>query len=196
MNKQLNIPLWLQPIKLESFPVRRMNNNVVQCRLALPRMWGVEPEMNENPIEIEHIFQGIEPMEFLVLNFMEKADPQRNLRDWLEMILAVTGVPILPMSKLSTPTPKLLKWESLENQNSLCDRFQVDEVYLYQGLAQCKTSSLLLCLYTILARRGTFAWKIGLSLTATEDMLTSDRTEICMADRERAGAILGELSFL
>lgn len=192
-----NIPIWLQPFKIESFPTRPMNNNIVQCSLALPRAWDITPEMNETPLEIEHIFRGIIPTDGLVISFMEKADPQANLRDWVELILGVTGFPILPISQAFTTIPHLLKWEYLENQSSLPQQFQVDEIHLYQGWAQFGTASNLACLYLILARRGTCAWKIGLSLLSIGDRPKSTQNDLQnIADEERAGAILGELSFL
>ena len=182
------MPIWLQSCKLENFPTRHMDNNIVQCRFSLPQTWEIIPELNETALVIEHVFQGEIPTDGLVMSFMEKADPQANLQDWVEVILGVTGFPILPINSQFATTSELLQWETLDNQDSFSERFQVDEMYLYEGLAQIGTLSTLVCLYVILARRGTHAWKIGLSLTSTRDDP--------MPTPQRSGAILGELSFL
>lgn len=196
MTNLSEIPNWLHPVKLENFPVWRVNNNIMQCRHGLPRSWGSEPKLEENELEIEQVFQGLEPTDLLVLNFMENATPQGNLQDWLELIFKITGFPILPVTQLAMKTPELIQWQSLQIHDSLSEHFQVDEIFLYQGLAKLNGTPHLLHLYTILARRATYAWKIGLTLTSMDSSILGDREENGMIEDEKAGAILGELSFL
>jgi hypothetical protein len=196
LDSEQKLPVWLQATKLAEFPVRRMNNNIMQCRLALPRTWPIEPTLKENPLEIEQVFQGINLGECLVLNFMQSADPEGDLKSWVELIVKVTGLPILPIALLLPEPPQLLQWEGLENHASWLQHFQVDELYLYQGLAQLRDESALMHLYTILARRDMSAWKISLALTGNTDQGIAAQARNPVPAAVRAAAILGELEFL
>ena len=187
-------PIWLKmPEEIEAFPVRCMNNNVLHCRLSLPKHWDVMPEMTETPLEIEHIFRGSNMSECLTINFMNNVDLQADIRDWLDSILALTGFPILGI-KTVYQEADLITW-IYQKDLSLAKEFDVDEFHAYQGLAQLSDNLNLNFLYVLLARRGKKAWKICLSLDSTYTSQTVDSANL-NPDYEKAGSIFGNLFFL
>lgn len=188
------IPIWFQPTKLEAWATRPMKNNIVYCYLHFPRIWEPTPEMNETPQDIEHIFRGVQPTEWLIIKVMEQADPSANLRDWLEVILGLTGFPILPIAQACAAPPTLLQWDYYGPYSDLTEQLEVDETHVYHGLANLGESSKFAGLYVLLARRKTRAWQVALSLTSNYSPGASTDAAIT-EDHMRAGATLGNLRF-
>ncbi|MBW4635576.1 MAG: hypothetical protein KME30_27945 [Iphinoe sp. HA4291-MV1] len=190
------IPVWMQPIELSGWPTQRIESTDLHYWLLIPANWNPNPHISQNPLQIEHYFQGIHPAELVTIGFMDKAEPNSDMRNWVDAFLKLTGFPILPMFQVNGSPPQLMEWQYEGNFPALSDRFNVDETHLYQGLAQFPNHpSDLARLYILLARRGSFAWKVSVSILSACFPGTLEDT-IATNDHVRAGAILGYLRFV
>lgn len=188
-----DLPLWVQPSDLEGWPVENCTSPALHYSIPIRQGWQTRPTVNQTPMEIEHIFRGSNALEQLTVSFMSQANPEHPLRNWLEGMLLLTGFPLLSMQPDGQPPPQLLDWQYQGNCPPYAERLAVDEVHLYQGLAQLPDSSSELArLYILLARRGNFAWKIGLSLLSAGSPEMPEN----FAAASIAGATFGSLRLL
>jgi hypothetical protein len=149
------------------------------------------PEVDEMPMQVEHVYRGVYASEWLTVAFMEQADPAGNLRNWIEAVVSMTGFPILAMQQAIDPPPELLEWQYTGAYPTLSERLGVDETFLYHGAAKLPGKPPELArIYALLARRGTLAWKVCLAFNSAcppgmpEEMIVSN-------DHVRAGATFG-----
>lgn len=183
-------PVWLEPIDLEEWPTQTVESATLHYTLPIRVGWSTVPQVNESPVQVEHVFQGVYPSEWLVVSFMDKADPAANLRNWAEAVVNLTGFPITSMSQAAQP-PKLLEWQYEGACAPLAERLGVDEVHLYRGLGMLPGRPPELArFYILLARRGTLAWKIGLSFMSA-CLPGTDEAVVAENDHVRAGATFG-----
>lgn len=61
----------------------------------IPSSWSSQPTVNETPVEVEHMFRGPALTDWLVISFMEQANPGSNIRDWVEAMVAMPGFRVL-----------------------------------------------------------------------------------------------------
>lgn len=195
MIKPQTMPIWMQPIAAEGWLTQVVTSESLKYRLPVCERWQITPMLNQTPVEQEHIFQGAQPGEMLTISYMAEANPEHNLNQWVEALLHLTGVPILHWQSMET-VPKLIEWQRMDAPLELCQHLQVDEAFLYQGLAQIPNIPAgLLSLYSLLLRRKTEAWKISLAFSsaclpgAPEEMVERN-------DHARAGASFGQLQLL
>jgi hypothetical protein len=194
------VPIWLEPIEslgttLEDWPTRVIESAALRYRLRVREGWDDTPQVNETPMEMEHIFRGVYPSECLSVSFMDKADPAANLRNWVEAIVSITGFPILPMLQASG-APKLLEWQYAGSCAPLAERLGVDETHVYQGVGLLPGRPPELArVYILLARRGTLAWKVALSFM-TACLPGTDEEMVAENDHVRAGATFGYARFM
>ncbi|MBP0019738.1 MAG: hypothetical protein J7647_19565 [Cyanobacteria bacterium SBLK] len=196
MNNLQDSPLWTRQADLEDWPMQVAVNKILRYSIPIRQGWNIHPLVNQTPMEIEHIFRGIYDCECLTVAFMSGANPEHELRNWVEAILGMMGFPLLALQQNRTILPQLLEWQYQGNCPIYAERLAVDEVHLYEGLAQFPDiPSELARLYILLARRENLAWKVGLSFLSaclpgmSEDLITS-------SDRVRGGATFSRLRFL
>ncbi|NJO40792.1 MAG: hypothetical protein HC769_02715 [Cyanobacteria bacterium CRU_2_1] len=189
------VPVWVKPVTLGDWETQIIESADLHYCLPIRAGWKTTPHITQTPLQIDHGFQGVHPAESLIVSFMDKADPAADLRNWVDAFIKLTGFPILPMFQPINSPPCLLEWRDQGSCPALSDRLNVDETYLYQGLAQFSSQPAECTrLYILLARRGNVAWKISLSILSAclpevpEDVITTN-------DHVRAGAIFGYLSF-
>lgn len=187
------MPEWLQPALLEAWPTQLIQTTDLHYALSLRQGWVLQPVQLPSVVDREHVFRGQFLSEWLTINFMDEANAQSDLREWVEAFLRLTGFPSWPIAQACPSPPFLLEWHDEGSCPPLAQRLSVDETYLYQGLAALPNHpSELARLYILLARRGTHAWKITLSLLSACPPGTP--AEIIQSnDHVRAGATFGTL---
>jgi hypothetical protein len=197
MTVSKEIPDWMRPVELEEWPTRLVESTELCYGLPVPQGWNTTPQVTTaSELEKEHIFRGKQGSEWLIVSFMERADRNSNIQNWVEAFVKITGFPILPMQQAINPPPRLVEWQDRGNCPPVAERLGVEEVFLYQGFAELPgTPPELARLYILLARRDTVAWKVSLSLTSA--CFPGMPEEIIWAnDGVRAAAILGNLRLL
>ena len=190
------VPVWAEPITLEGWPTYVVDSTALRYALPIREGWNPIPEVEELPMQVEHVYRGVYASEWLTVAFMEKADPSSNLRNWIDAVVRMVGFPILAMHQASDPPPELIEWQYVGAYPALSERLGVDETFLYHGAAKLPGRPPELArIYTLLARRGTMAWQVNLSFNSAcppgmpEEMIVSN-------DHVRAGATFGYLRFL
>lgn len=197
MSSKQTIPVWVEPVDLPGWPTQPVESATLRYRIPLPAGWSVEPQVEETPVEVQHVFRGDYPAEWLIANFMKDANPKDKITNWVEAIMHMAGFPILPMKQAIGPSLQLLEWRYEGAGPLYAQRLAVDEAYFYSGLAmfQDQSRSALARFYILLARRENSAWKIALSFMSAcppgmpEAMVISN-------DHVRAGATFGSVRFL
>lgn len=185
------LPRWMEKSDPQGWPTVPVESATLRYSLRIPKRWRSEPEVRGTSSEIEHIYSGPRVTEWLMVSFMDKANAESNMRNWVEGIIAMTGFPVA--MKLD-PRPQLTKWDYLGKSQGIAKMLGVDEAHAYTGLATYQDSGGTVRgrLYLVMARRGSFAWKLALSIeTACFDGVPPEM--IYSQDHVRAGAILGEL---
>jgi hypothetical protein len=141
-------------------------------------------------MEQAHTFRGLCSSDWLTVSLMQPADPVADIRNWVEAMLHLTGFPIVTQAD---HRPTLLEWQDQGACPSLADRLQVEAAHVYQGVAWLPTTPPELSrIYLLLARRGSHAWKITLSLLSACPPGTAE-DQIMINDHVRAGATFGTL---
>lgn len=191
-----SLPIWLQPRGLDTWPTQTVTNSQLRYRVPIPAAWPQTPEIKPTAFETEHFFGGRLPGEGLIIKALPEAKPDHPLQSWVEAIVQITGFPLLSIQQGLTSPPALLQWQAQGPCLDLQQHFQVEETFLYQGLAQLSEGETgLIRLYVLLAKRQTWAWQVGLSIaSACLPGTPEERVEV--NDHWRAGAILGHLSLL
>lgn len=188
-------PAWLERADPQEWPTVPFESPLLRYSLRIPKHWSTTPKLNPLSLEVEHIFRGSWPTEWLIVSFMDKASTGGRMTDWVDGLLAVTGFPILAMTSSSGPQPKLLQWYHEGSFDLITKKLDVDETHCFSGVAQLPTEPLHLArIYILLARRGTFAWKVTLSIE-TAYLPSMPAHLITSNDHVRAGAVLGDLRF-
>lgn len=173
-------PAWLAETSAGGWPTRPYRSDRVRCELAVPEGWMTRPALTELPTHAEELFP-----EGLLLQFMGGADPQADLRGWAAAPIALAGA---PAAAVAVGASELLAWDEVEAAD-VAGRLEVDELRLFEGLAR---GADLRRIYTVLARRGTEAWHVGLAL---ESACPPGAPEEAVAahDHVRAAAMLSRL---
>lgn len=190
-----NVPVWVEPITLEEWPTYVVDSAELRYALPMRQGWNPVPEVDKTPLQVEHVYRGVYATEWLTVAFMEQADPAGNIRNWIDATVSIAGFPIPAMQRASDPPPELLNWQYVGDYPAMSKRLGVDETHLYHGVAKLPGRPPALArIYTLLARRGTLAWKVSLSFESAcppgmpEDMIVTN-------DHVRAGATFGYLQF-
>jgi hypothetical protein len=190
--RKLNeMPRWLESSNPAGWPTQDLRNSTLQYSLRIPPSWATDPTVRGNSLEVEHLFRGKRAAEWLTVAFMEDADPDANIRDWIDGFIDRTGFPALVESRSE---PSLRTWDYLGRLAVVAAKLKVDEAHAYTGLANYSDGGtpVLGRVYILLARRKRYAWKIALSFeTACFDGMSDKR--VYEQDHIRAGAILGSL---
>ena len=188
--------MWVQPKKLENWPTKIIDNGKLHCQLPVCEDWSTNPQVTINDSEIEHCFYGKSLAECLMIKFMEQANPNNNICNWVDYSIAITGFPILSIQQRLERPPSLLEWNYEGSYPYLTQKLAVDEVHLYQGLAKIfNPSTSMIRLYVLLARRDTFAWQIALSIYSA-CFPNTPKELVDSNDHFRAGSIFGNLKLL
>lgn len=194
-NIDAELPLWLQRMELEEWPTQLFKSDLLHCSLQVPEWWQAEGEPHQSELETSQLLRGDDFTEFLEFHFMATAEPDAKITNWVDTLIAVTGLPNEAANTDETVSTKLLEWDYLGEFAPLKEKWGVDEAHLYQGLLVYQTDRPELArLYLILSRRGSLAWKIALSYRSAcppgmpQVMIDSN-------DHIRAGASFGYLSF-
>jgi hypothetical protein len=190
-----NLPIWTEPITLEGWPTYVVDSADLHYALPIRQGWNPVPEVDEMPMQVEHIYRGVYATEWLTVSFMAQADPSGDLKNWMDAVVNMAGFPILAMHRASDPPAELLEWQYVGAFPTLSERLGVEEALLYQGMAKLPGKPPGLArLYALLARRGTLAWKVCLAFDSAcppgvpEEMVVSN-------DHVRAGATFGYVQF-
>lgn len=190
------LPVWSRSHTLRKWPTKPVRNATLRYSVHIPQWWSSEPTIHADTNQITHIYnqgKGGCNSEWLIITFLSTADGHSDMADWINVSMMLTGFPVITHDQTRG---RLLpgSWECFGKMPNLAKELRVDEVHGYMGVAKYEQDSpaSLGRLYVLLARRGTFAWNVALSLPtalgpgAAEDMLNSN-------DHNRAGAVLGTL---
>jgi len=189
-------PPWLEPVELEAWPTRFVEDEGVGAALLLPVGWRDDPEEQREGDVVERSWAGALPGEGLSVAVLTPADAGRSIRTWVDAGVAMLGHPDLPALTGAERDIELLEFLCDGEGEPLTGRLAVDEAATYQGLLALDVAPPdLVRVYVVLARRGSVAWKIGLTLS-TACPPGTDPDVVQANDHVRAGAVLGELRFL
>jgi hypothetical protein len=188
-------PGWLRPADPKDWPARPFESPMLRYALRVPVRFSVEPEVRPLGKETEHVFRGPWPTERLIVSFMEKATGGK-MANWVDAVAALTGFPILDLLPAGNEKPpELLEWRYEGAIPSFAERAKLDEAHGYQGLARLQTEPRRIArLYLLLARRGTFAWKVTLTFESA-CLPGMPEALVYSNDHVRAGAVLGDMRF-
>jgi hypothetical protein len=177
---------WLEPPATESWPTRELAGERLRCALRVPAHWEGEPELAEVGTHVEALLRGAGQEEGLLVQFMETADAAADIRGWAEAPLRLAGAPAASLALAAGDRPRLLEWREVPVPPG---RWEADELAAFEGLTR---GSALGRVYTVLARRGTLAWHVGLVLeSACPPGSRHDVVE--RNDHVRAAAVIGAL---
>ena len=185
---------WVQPTTLADWPTHAVTSDLLRYGLMVPDRWSDSPALQSTGREVDHIYRGPSPVEWLVVSFMDNADAASNMRNWVDALVTMAGFPILEMQAAFDPHPVLMDWRYEGRDPALAKRLGADEAHRYQGMATLAQpgGSRLARIYIVLARRATLAWKFALSFeTATLPGMAPGIVEA--NDHVRAGATFGSL---
>jgi hypothetical protein len=169
---------------------------MLRYSLRIRQGWDTTPQVNAKQMEIEHIYRGRSPANWLMVSTMDNADPTSDMKNWVEVVGAVTGFPVQAMQQNLNPPPELIDWRYEGQFPYFSEMLGVEEIHAYTGMAKIPGNfSLLSHIYILLARRKNFAWKVTL---AFESAVLPGMPENIIAanDHVRAGATLGSLRLL
>jgi hypothetical protein len=187
-----DFPIWCQTAALEGWQTEAIALPEVHCQLAVPQHWHPSVQLIRTPFEVEQRIQGQNWGEMLSLSLMEQSDPTADICNWVDGITQIIGFPILALQK-DEMFPELLEWNCEGSSPALTEHLQVDETYLYQGLARLPGSPAeMIRLYLLLARREQRSWKVSLSFLSACLPGLPEGTVI-RNDHVRAGAVFGGL---
>ncbi len=185
------LPRWLEPADPGGWPTRSIKSAGLRYSLRIPKNWSSEFEVRGTSKEVEHLYYGKRDAEWLIVSFMDQANAESDMTNWVGPFLAMSGFPVL--IKLD-PLPKLRQWTYLGKLPGVAKKLVADEAHAYTGLAEYTEGKMPILgrMYIVMARRKTFAWKVSLSFeTACFEGMPEDR--VYSQDHVRAGAILGAL---
>ena len=184
------IPIWLQPQKLNDWQTKTISDDRLHYNIGIKSTWNDRPEVISNGLETEHVFMGEDSGELLSISLMENAIASHDLSNWIKAFISLVGFPNLHLPQAINPPPQLIQWQELGDYSALNQKLNVEETFLFTGLAQ--SNQLLIRLYILLARRENWAWKINLCLPSA--CLPDAPAELLdRSDHFRAGAIFAEL---
>jgi hypothetical protein len=188
---QDELPPWLQESDPAGWPTKLLKSETLRYALRIPEHWSSEAEVRGTSREIEHIYRGKRDAEWLIISFMDKANAESNMTNWVELSLAISGFPIITGLN---PPPNLREWNYLGRLSALAKKLDVDEAHAYRATAEYLGSqpTTIGRLYIIMARRKSFAWKFALSIE-TACLGGMPEARITSQDHVRAGAIFGRL---
>jgi hypothetical protein len=185
------VPRWLEACEPPGWPTQPLKSTTLQYSLRIPQLWASERQVRGTALEVEHVYRGKRAAEWLTVAFMEDADPDSDMRNWVDTFVERTGFPALIEGNSES---SLRTWDYLGKLPGVAKKLGVDEAHAYTGLANYldEATPVLGRLYILLARRKRFAWKIVLSFeTACFEGISEER--VYSQDHVRAGAILGWL---
>lgn len=160
-------------------------------RYTIPLLdgWSTEPEVFPSPMQIEHVYQGRAPGDWLVVSFMAKAVPGHNMLQWLQVPLTMFGFPSIQLAAKLKPTPELLAWNDEDGSVEFMEKLQVEEMHGFTGLG--RISDTIARVYVLMLRKATFAWMFFLSLQSQAG--GGNELVTLRDDHRRAGMIFGNL---
>lgn len=187
------IPVWASPAADPRWPTRIVASEALGYRVPRPAHYDRGPVRETTAVDEEDAYLGGSPEEWLSIRRMAAADPRHELGNWVEAFLRLTGLPTI------VPSPavrgRLAEWRPLGACASLAARLAVDETRLFTGLVALAAPDgppAFARLYVVLARRGTWAWKVCLAL-ASACLPGTPEPRVAANDHVRAGASLGGL---
>jgi hypothetical protein len=187
----MELPVWLKATNSKDWPTVLIESPVLRYAVRLPETWSHDPEVRGTGREVEHIYRGRETTEWLIVSFMDKANAESNMKNWVEAFINMTGFPVFTGNKA---TPELREWRYEGRLPALAKKLRTDEAHAYTGTARYTVDghALLVRLYIVMARRKTFAWKFALSFeTACLEGMAD--AKVNSQDHVRAGATLGSV---
>ena len=189
------LPVWLTPIILSAWPTVPIHNNTLRYALRLPERWVQTPLVRATETQVEHVYWGnaSQEAEWLCIDFMGNIQQGNHSNRWIDSVLMLTGLPVVPIHDEKSRGPKRRSFDYLGVMPALAKRLEADEAYGWMGVFQYQRNYVMLGrVYALIVRRGSFGWKIVLSFnTAVLDVMPERMLE--SNDHVRAGAILGDL---
>ncbi len=156
------IPAWLLSFESKSQNTSRLTLPDLKIILSIPEDWPKQPEVLPSPIQSEAIFRGNNMAEFLVIAFMPNAIPGHDMRQWLDLSLAMTGFPDIHIAQAMENPPRLLWWPEIVSSPELANKMKADEAHRNSGQALLNGEAVRL--FVLMIRKGELAWKIFLSI--------------------------------
>ena len=194
-SKMLQPPRWTAYVEHPMWPVSERTSAALRYRLHLHEEWQATPREIESPLDVEHRYAGLNRPDYLTINFMPNADPDADITNWLDAIVALVGYPMLAFAR-DSDLPQLVAWQNLGQFPAVAGKLDVDQVWLYEGLIQLQAPPIEFGrLYFLLAQRETVAWKIGLSIFTACLPGTPDEM-VYKNDHIRAAATFGSIQLL
>jgi hypothetical protein len=182
-------PLWLQ--STDPLPGASTVVTSADLRYTFPLLdgWSTEPDVFPSAMQIEHVYEGRAPGDWLVVSFMAKAVPGHNMLNWVQVPLTMFGFPSIQLASKLKPTPELLAWNDEGSSGEYMEKLQVEEMHGFTGLG--RISDTIARVYVLMLRKATFAWMFFLSLQSHAG--GGNELVTLRDDHRRAGMIFGNL---
>lgn len=198
--EKTGIPIWLQPPSGRTWETRIFESPLLRYAIQVPSFYSETPEFVATQMETKHLFYGhFKTVELLAITFMDKSTGG-DMRQWVEATMFLSGFPVLQLvGDAEKERPKLEDWQYLGALPALADRLELDEAHAYSGFAVMPPTEenqfpLGARLYILLARRGTFSWKVELVFnSAVFPGMPSDM--VYANDHVRAASVFEHIKF-
>jgi hypothetical protein len=174
-------PLWLRAASALEALARPVVCESLCCMFNLPSDWTAPPALTQVPTTAPGICRGPSERDWLVISFMPGAVPGHNMLTWVEAPLHMFGFP----EPAVQPPPELLWWAPEIAIRDYQLVLGAEEAHAFTGLVRFPGG--VARLYTLLARKQRFAWKVVLSFASA----AGEGSELaCMRDDDKKAAVV------
>ena len=97
--KDSTIPAWLKPSEPNGWNTKFVESSILRYTIRINKKWSDVPTINSTPKEVEHIYRGSSPAEWLIVSVMEHVNSTNNMKLWVDAIINFIGFPVLSMLK-------------------------------------------------------------------------------------------------
>jgi len=185
---QVLTPLWLQSTGLLGASTIVTNDDLCYS-ICLFEGWAAEPEVRPSAMQIDHLYQGWAPGDWLVVSFMPGAVPGHNMLNWVEVPLKTLGFPSIQLTAKFQPAPELLAWKHEGDNPGYMAKVGVEEMHGFTGLA--RIGDAIARVYVLMLRKANLAWMFFLSLHSQAG--GGNELATLRDDHRRAGMVFGAL---
>lgn len=182
-------PLWLHASEPASFPSTIVRRKELRYELPLFADWTATPEVLRSPMQIDDVYRGPVSTDWLVVSFMPKAVPGHDMRRWIELPMAISGFPSMPIAMKAGPGTTLAAWNYEGNSAAYIAKLGVDEMHGFTGLA--RFGQAVARVHLLMLRKTNLAWMFCLSLHSKAG--NGREWAILREDCKRAGNVFGDL---
>lgn len=188
-----HLPVWLQPIDLEQWKTVDIENKEQNIKLRLHEDWQVSNTITPSHKMMAHEihYRGKQDAEWGLLHYMPNANPDHDLKEWVEAAIKLTSFPILAMNVAFDSPARVMEMSNWGDYDTYMQHVGCEEMIAYDGIMQLPSSiGGIAHFYIVVMRHGTQAWKVELAFHSACLPGTHDET-LNRNDHVRAGATFG-----